>query len=57
MHVVFLHVCQAPGVQGIKFDRLLKEEALQSEPEISESEGWGVRADGEQVDTELEMIT
>ncbi|KAM4583721.1 uncharacterized protein PAE49_003572 [Odontesthes bonariensis] len=38
-------VSKGPGVQGNKFDRLLKEEALQSDTEIRESQGWSVPAD------------
>lgn len=44
----FLIVCQSPGVQGEKIDRLLKEEALRNTPETNESqERWGVSLEGQ----------
>uniref|UniRef100_A0A3P8TCZ6 C2H2-type domain-containing protein n=1 Tax=Amphiprion percula TaxID=161767 RepID=A0A3P8TCZ6_AMPPE len=36
---------QSPDVQGEKFDRLLKEEALRITPETSDMQGWGVSLD------------
>lgn len=42
-----LLVCQSPGVQGVKLDGLLKEEALRITIETNAPQDrWGVNLDG-----------